>query len=265
MGSFPGVTDAAASLLETDPSLARSLGPNAAATVGHQPILAVLEVAAGPWEPPEPRQLGGGIVAFVVLEGLLAAGTPICLVGPGDVLRPWEGGVAWTACTPVRLALVGTEFVDALAAWPGASAKVLERALASRPLADAGAVDERALDLLWRLAGLWGVPRGEGIGLPRTLDAGALAGLLQVSERRAEAAVALLSALGHMHRGDGSGWLMPMAPAGPRTGYSRQRRDDLRSRQAHQMAVAREVRSEHSELSAQSQAQIAASRRRRDR
>jgi hypothetical protein len=262
--SVPGVSDAAASLMEVDPSLSHVLGPRAAAGLGRERVLPVIDLPAGPWAPPERDALGAGVVALAVLQGLLTAGTAGCVIGPGDLIRPWDRGVTWTACTPARLALIGARFVDALVPWPGASAKVIDRSEPARPaIAEAGSLDARLLDMLWQVASRWGVPHQEGIGLPHALGAGAVAGLLQVSERRAEAAVALLSARGAMRRGDGSGWLLPMAPPGPRTGHSQQRRDDLRSRHAQQGAIAREMQSEHAELSAQSQDEMAISRRRR--
>jgi hypothetical protein len=264
MRSAPGVTEAAASLLEADPALAAALGSEATAELGHERILSVLAVPAGPWLPPERDALDGGIVAVVVLDGLLAAGTPSCLIGPGDVLEPWDRNVVWTACTPARLALLGTRFIDALQAWPGASAGVLGRAGGGTPeIAGFGAVDERMLDLLWQVAARWGVSHRNGVGLPRALGMTAMGALLGVSERRADAAFSLLAARGSVSRGDGSGWRMLPAPAGPRTGHSRQRRDDLRSRLVHQFAVSREMRSDHAELSAESHAQVTASQARR--
>ncbi len=157
MHPTPGVTEGAASLLDVEPLLARALGTRATAEIGHLPILPVLAVPVGPWEPPDPAALGVGIVAVVVLEGLLAAGTPACVIGPLDVLEPWDRSVSWVACTPVRLALVGTRFMEAVQAWPDVAAHLLARAPGTASaLAGTAAVDERVLDLLWRIAGRWG-------------------------------------------------------------------------------------------------------------
>jgi hypothetical protein len=264
MGPLPGVTDAAASLLEVEPSLACAVGARAVAEIGHEPILPVLTVPAGPWEPPDRAALGAGIVAVVVLEGLLAAGTPACVVGPGDVLEPWDRQVKWVACTSVRLALVGTRFMEAVQAWPDVAAHLLARAhnASSAPPAE-GPIDERILDLLWQIAARWGTAHGDSVALPRAVDAGAMGGLLQLSERRVEATVALFAARGTLVRRDGPGWLMPAATAAPRSGHSRQRRDQLRARLTQQLALARELRHDHAALNQQVQRQLAIGRDRR--
>jgi hypothetical protein len=263
MGSAPGVTEAAASLLEADPSLAQTLGPQAVAEFGHVPILPVLAVPAGPW-PPRRNAVGAGVLAVVVLDGLLRASPPPRLFGPGDVLEPWDGNVSWTACTPVRLALIGTRFTDAVRAWPSAAAKLLARANhPPREISGGGNVDERVLDLLWRIASHWGVRRDNGVRLPTAVDAFALSNLLRISERRLAAVVSLLAVRGDLLRGDGSGWVLPLAPPGPITGATRERRDDLRSRLAHAMSIAREQRLRQVGLTAWSEAQMTLSRHRR--
>ncbi|HEX6023761.1 MAG TPA: hypothetical protein VFZ00_17345 [Solirubrobacter sp.] len=260
-----GVTEAAASLLEIDPTLSHALGARVAADIGHELIVPVLDVADGPWAPPSRDQLGDGIVAMVVLRGLLAAGDPVRLIGPGDTVEPWDDGVSWFACTQARMALIGTQFIEALKRWPRATGRVLDRASDTPPpIPSAGAIDERVLDVLWQAAGRWGIPRRDGVDVPATLDEGVLATLLGVSERRVQAAVAVLSARGAIVRNGGAGWVLPMAPPGPRAGYSRERRDDLRARQAHQMAVSRAMRSVHAALALQSEAQMAIGRRRRN-
>src|SRR5215204_1611822 len=101
MSAPPAVRQAAASLLEADPTLPRTIGWRATEELGQELILPVLSVPCGPWEPPERETLGRDTVALVVLDGLLAADTaPGSVVGPGDVLVPWTSGARWTACTP---------------------------------------------------------------------------------------------------------------------------------------------------------------------
>ncbi len=129
MSAPPGLTDAAATLLQADPALARAVGARAATEIGHRAILPVLAVPAGRWDPPAAAHLGTGTVAFVVLDGLLVREAALRdVLGPEDVLEPWDDGTRWTACTPVRLAVIGARFVEALRPWPGATARLLARA-----------------------------------------------------------------------------------------------------------------------------------------
>ena len=125
MSAVPGLADRAASLLEADPWLGRMLGRRDAAAVGHRAILPVLSVEDGPWAPPEPASLGTGTVALAVLDGLLVTADRE-LTGPGDVIEPW--GAPWIACTPVRLAVIGRSYLEALRPWPAVADRVRARA-----------------------------------------------------------------------------------------------------------------------------------------
>ena len=148
--------------LEVDPALPRVIGWRAAAELGQEPILPVLSVPSGPWLPPDRDALGDETVALVVLDGLLVADTaPDRVLGPGDVVVPWDPAVRWTACTPLRLAVLGTRFSVALGAWPAAAARLLARASAGSAPAAHGAAAERVLALLWRIAARWGTTHGD--------------------------------------------------------------------------------------------------------
>jgi len=265
MSAPTGVTDASASLLEADPTLARTLGPRDAAERGHALILPVLSVPAGPWEPPDRAVLGAGTVALVVLDGLLAADAPPAMLGPGDVLEPWDSRASWTACTPLRLVLIGSRFIHAVEADPGAAARLLARARA-RPAqaAGGGGVDERVLAALWRIAGRWGLPDGEAVALPHAVDVRALAALLRLGEPDVAGAVALLVVQGTVVKRPGRGWSVHAGSATPVPfGYSRERRDDLRARGAQQLAIARLARADYESLSEQLQGELARQRQRR--
>src|SRR5919197_3262725 len=81
-------------LLEAEPELARWLDPGQVAEARRAVVVPARQLAPGSWKPPAPpdwRYLG-----FLVLDGLLArdervAGrTALELVGPGELMRPWE-------------------------------------------------------------------------------------------------------------------------------------------------------------------------------
>ena len=237
-------------MLEADPNLSSVIGWRATAEVGHKRILPVLSVPSGPWQPPDPEALGGETVAFVVLDGLLVADTtPDIILGPGDIVVPWEPGVRWTACTPLRLALLGTQFTEGLRAWPHAAGRVLARAQSHTAHAAPGVAEERLLDLLWQIAARWGVPHGDGVELPRALDVGPLSALLQLPEADVTAGVGRLASLGTLVR-DRSGWLLRTGRStGLSSGHSRERRDHLRARGAQQLALARAVGAEFAAVS----------------
>jgi hypothetical protein len=264
MSAPEGVTETAASLLEADPTLARVLGARTAARLGHDPILPVLYVPPGPWVPPERRLLGSGTVALVVLDGLLVGGFASTLAGPHDVLEPWDREGTWTACTAVRLAVIGSHFMEALREWPQAAARLLARAHGRGPdAAAAGSLDERLLAQLWRVGGRWGVPDGDALALPAALDVRAAGALLGLSESDVAPAVTRLSATGAVARREGQGWLLrTVERSAAVSGRSQGRRDSLRARAAQQIALSRVMRDECTALTEELGAQLARRHRR---
>src|SRR4051794_599468 len=169
------LTQRGASLCEVEPSLGRIVGMRTAGAIGHRPLLPTLNVLAGEWGPPAPQELGDGVVALAVLDGLLAqVGTTRVVLGPGDRLRPWAGDARWVAGTRVRLAVLGSAFTAELEQWPQAAAQVLKSAGPGGALRGASAL----LDLLWQIGRRWGTLQGNGIALPATLGPPALAHLL---------------------------------------------------------------------------------------
>ena len=167
---------------------------------------------------------------------------PTIVLGPGDVVVPWDPGVRWTACTPLRLALLGTPFSVALAAWPAAAARLLARAPADRRPRRLGQPRSGCS----RCSG--GSPRdGEPARRCRRaaagLDVRAVSALLTLSEadvtRRWRGHVD-----GTLVRRDGPGWLLRTGRRARLSGHSRERRDHLRARGAQTTALARAIGAE---------------------
>jgi hypothetical protein len=229
MSGRAALLESCATLLEADPRLGQIVGVREAAAIGHRPILPVLDVAAGPWSPPQRDGLGTGAVRLTVLEGLLTDGATVH--GPGDGFEPWTG--SWTACTAVRVAVIGDAYAHALRAWPAAAMGHGENSGARVPTV--GGPDERLLELLWRIALRWGEPAAGGVALPRTLDLLAVHHILRVPEPRLAIAFAGLRERGAAIR-NGLSWLLL-------TGYEGEaRRDALLGAAAMQLGLARAVR-----------------------
>jgi hypothetical protein len=229
MSGRGALLDSCATLLQADPRLGRIVGVREAAAIGHRPILPVLDVAAGPWSPPERDGLGSGAVRLAVLDGLLTDGATV--LGPGDGLEPWSG--TWTACTAVRVAVIGDAYAYALRDWPAAAVKHGEASGARIPTV--GGLEERLLELLWRIALRWGEPAARGVALPRALDLVAVHHILRAPEPRLAIAFAGLRERGAAIRTRLS-WLLL-------TGYEGEaRRDALLGAAATQLGLARAAR-----------------------
>jgi hypothetical protein len=230
MSGRAALLDSCATLLEADPRLGRIVGVREAASIGHRPILPVLDVVAGPWSPPERAGLGTGAVRLTVLDGLLTDRATV--LGPGDDVDPWTGG-SWTACTAVRVAVIGDAYAYALRGWPTATVRRGEGPKARVPTA--GALEDRLLGLLWQIALRWGEPAAGGVALPRALDLPALHHILGAPEPRLALAFAHLRERGATIRNRLS-WLLITGREGEA------RREALLGAAAVQLALARAAR-----------------------
>jgi hypothetical protein len=233
--AVPGLAERAATLIEADPSLGSLLTMREIATIGHRPILPVLTLRVGAWTPPERALLGAGTVALMVLEGVLTDATQ--LLGPGDAVEPWDSG-EWTACTPVRLAIIGDAYAVALRRWPTATARLRVRSNCGTAVpARSGTVPERLLDVLWRVALRYGAITAAGVALPHGLDVRAFGLILGVDDVELALAVAELrerAALDH----ERPAWVLGTRARAVAAGVD-DRREHLLMRAAGALAVAR--------------------------
>lgn len=198
-------------VLQIDPDLAEGIAePRLSAALRACRARAV-EVPAGQWEVAD--ELGGERSGF----GLLVVSGILCrrvvqgecngaeVVGPGDLLRPWEGigGWAsiptestWQVVEPGRVAILDESFVLRASPYPEVSINLVRRALQrSRYLAVLIAItgqrriETRLTMLLWHLADRFGHVNGEWVEVPVPLTHSTLAEL--VAARRPSVTTAL--------------------------------------------------------------------------
>lgn len=179
-------------VLAADPDLASALRGCGPASGLPPAVARVYEIPAGPWPVRVSNSIRPLDLGLLVLDGLLlrevtfVAGESGELVGPRDVLRPWEdetatgalrSEAAWTALTPVRLAVLDRDFAHAIAPWPEVWTAVCGRLLqrARRlgvllALSHIPRLEPRLLGILWFLSEHWGeeLPDGARVSLPLT-------------------------------------------------------------------------------------------------
>jgi CRP/FNR family transcriptional regulator, cyclic AMP receptor protein len=219
-------------ILAAEPDLARGLSGGAREDAGRSCVARVVRAGVGAWDPrgegPDPGGFGmlvisGFVVRRVGQSGRIGAE----LLGPGDLLRPWQtvgAGASlpfepvWKTISPVAIALLERDFARRAAPYPSVAAGLVDRAmLRSRHLAISMAIvhqprTERRLHMLfWHLADRWGraVPEGALVDVPLTHS---LLGEL-VAARRPTVSTALgrLAAAGSVER-TAEGWLLRGGP-----------------------------------------------------
>src|SRR4051812_37274253 len=176
-------------LLEAQPDLGEGLSPEDEAQARRHVVALLDSVDPGPWEPQDRYQVDHAFMGLMVIDGMIARDVELggrrCseLLGPGDLLRPWDydGGEsasvpsesAWIVLEPTRVAVLDGRFARTACRYPELVARLIARTLRrSRWLAilltisSMPRVDARVLALFWHLADRWGHVTLDGVVVP---------------------------------------------------------------------------------------------------
>ena len=219
-------------VLQADPSLGDALAPDRFSAARAEIIAAsaLLEPSGedAVWMPDGPPT-GFGLM---VVSGLLVRRVVIgerCrseLVGPGDVVRPWDSDTAgqlpadasvrWRVSSPTRVAVLDQRLLESASSWPEITGALLTR-VARRAqslsvllaVSCANRVEDRVALVLWHLANRWGrvTPRGVRLELPLTHEL--LAELVGARRPTVTSALARLSDTKTVVRDGPRAWLLP--------------------------------------------------------
>jgi hypothetical protein len=225
-----------APLLDLDADLGRHLPPERVAAARAEIAVRVVSLRRGPWcverlAGADPRHLGLLVIDGLIGREVLADDvTSLELVGPGDVVRPWDEAtdvpllravVRWNALADARLAILDREVAARLARHPEIYAALMERfAGRTRRVATLGAisqlnrVDRRVLLLLWHLAERWGRVTPAGVVVPLALSHRMLAQLVGARRPTVSTALGELARAGEVVRAPDGTWLLTGSPAG---------------------------------------------------
>lgn len=225
----------AVSLLRLDPELAAEVPADKRDLASRSAVARTIEVQPGDWEAAEDAQGEGGF-------GLLVVSGIFCrrvvqgqrygaeLLGPGDLLRPWDriGGWSsipsdtdWLVLEEAQLAVLDADFIRRCAPFPQVAVSIIRRGLLrSRYLAILIAivsqrrVETRLTMLFWHLADRFGRVRGEGVDVPIPLTHRILAELVAARRPSVSTAISSLQDQGVVQRTE-DGWrLRGPAPTG---------------------------------------------------
>jgi CRP-like cAMP-binding protein len=222
-------------VLDVDPELGELLSPGrfkeAALTVrALRTSIPDGEWAALAW----PFEVRAGL-GLLVLEGLLIRRIQLGgrfaaeLLGPGDVLRPWQEDdevasvsrtSGWRCLRDCSVAVLDLDFARRIAPFPEIQGQLMARTLRrSRNLAVTIAilnqpkVDLRLLMLLWHMADRWGRLRDGEVLLPTQLPHAVLAELLTARRPTVTTALGSLQRTGRITH-TLNGWVLHAPPPG---------------------------------------------------
>jgi hypothetical protein len=150
--------------------------------------------------------------------------TSLELLGPGDLLRPWDtppaGGVLghtvrWSVLIESRMAVLDRRLLGRLAAYPELMetlalrlAERTQRLAVTQAISQLTRVDDRLRMMLWHLVERWGRMTPEGAVLPLTLSHRQLAQLVGARRPSASSALSALARDGCVVRRRDGTWLL---------------------------------------------------------
>jgi len=225
------------SLLDADPDLGLLLPPDRLERARHELMVEQHVVERGP------LSLGGKIgrmhVGLLLAGGLIVRELALCdtvsaeLLGPGDVIRPWqqhpsrllEGEARLMVLERATVCVLDRRFVTAVGAFPEVTAMLFERQLerthriaVEKAIAQLNGVDRRILALFWELAERWGRVTPDGVVVPVSLPHRVVAQMIGARRPTVSTALTDLARSGRLVRhGDGT-WLLRGEPVGQPTG-----------------------------------------------
>jgi hypothetical protein len=223
-------------LLDLDPDLAQLLDDDRRELARRELLVRVTALPIGEWDGARLAGTDPGNFGLLVIDGVRAreviVGDTVSteLLGPGDVVRPWQIGtdpqllqvsVRWNALAKVRLAVLDRRLAAVLAHYPEVNAVLIDRLseraqrlAVGQAISQLHRVDVRLVSLLWHLAARWGRVTGDGVVVPLALSHRVLGQLVGARRPTVSTALAQLARDNQVERRDDGTWLLRGAPVG---------------------------------------------------
>jgi CRP/FNR family transcriptional regulator, cyclic AMP receptor protein len=226
-------------VLDEDPELTELLAHARQDSARLASNTSVITIPAGGWKGLEAAPRGGrGGYGLLVLDGLVVRRVGFDgrwgaeLLGPTDLLRPWEGDgdsisgtlpldTHWRVMQPLRLAVLDLAWAARMAAYPQVAGEMAGRALrrsrrlvASMAIVQVPRLDDRLWMLFWELADRWGRVHADGVHLDLPLTHELLSHLAAARRPSVSGALTRLAESGRVKR-IGRAWVLVGGPPAP--------------------------------------------------
>jgi CRP/FNR family cyclic AMP-dependent transcriptional regulator len=217
-------------LLRADPDLASLLAEPRRSEAERRLLVSTHRLGVGPWDVSRLAGASADHIGLLVLDGVIARELIVAdqvsaeLLGPGDLIRPWQAAsksellpvdAEWSVLSPSTLAVLDRRFAVEVSQYPEVTAALFDR-LSERSLRLATTqaisqltrVDRRLKALFWHLAERWGRVGGEGVVIPLALTHRILGQLVGARRPTVSTALSELAERDELvRRADGS-WLL---------------------------------------------------------
>jgi CRP/FNR family cyclic AMP-dependent transcriptional regulator len=222
-----------AHVLVRDPDLAGTLEGERLRRAERDLVAATTVAFEGAWDPEEQSESVRGGIGLLLLEGLVVRRVGRTgrygaeLLGPGDLMRPWQHDgedvslpfdTSFRVIDQTLLAVLDARFAARAAPYPEVASALIGRAMqrsrtlvVNMAIAHYPRIDRRLLMLLWHLADRWGRVTPEGIRVPLRLTHQILADLVASRRPSVTSGLQRLVQEGHISK-LGDNWLLHGEP-----------------------------------------------------
>jgi CRP/FNR family transcriptional regulator, cyclic AMP receptor protein len=223
-------------LLDADPELGRLLEGQRLIDARRDLLCRLHSLERGPWDAERLRTAGPEHVGLLLIDGVVAREIALEdnvsaeLLGPGDLVRPWQAQppsqlmraeVRWTVVEEVRFGILDRHFAVQLARYPEVNAMLIDR-LTERAqrlammqaISQLNGVERRLLALFWHLSERWGRVVRDGVAVPVPLPHRVIAQLVGARRPTVSTALGTLAERGELVRRPDGGWLLTGEPVG---------------------------------------------------
>jgi hypothetical protein len=224
------------SLLDADPDLGSGLTETDLAVARRYARAAVESVPAGVWDPD--RMNVPGSLGLLVLDGMMIREIEVGgrrraeLLGPGDILRPWDREPAttlplahsfsWSTPSGVELAVLDVRLTPLLTRWPAMLDELLRRNVVRAhrlglqlAIGELQGVDVRLEAMLWHIAERWGRVTLAGVVVPFCLTHETLGRVVGARRPSVTTALTALNERGAVRRLPDGTWLLAQPATAP--------------------------------------------------
>ena len=217
-------------LLEVDPDLGALLAGPRRAEAERELTVRRHDVPSGIWDVERLSAATPDHVGLLLLDGVLSRELMVAdqvsaeLLGPGDVVRPWQLGnrasllpveAVWSVLSPLDVAVLDRRFAAELARYPEVTSVLLDRLgersvrlATTQAISQLTRVDRRLRALFWHLAERWGRVSGQGVIVPLTLTHRILGQLVGARRPTVSTALAELAERQELIRRPDGSWLL---------------------------------------------------------
>jgi CRP/FNR family cyclic AMP-dependent transcriptional regulator len=226
-------------LLEADPDLGALLDGQRRADAERELHVRRHDVPVGVWDVERLSGTSPDHIGLLLLDGVLSRELVVAdqvsaeLLGPGDLVRPWQTGnranllpveAVWSVLAPLDVAVLDRRFAADVARYPEVTSVLLDR-LGERSvrlgttqaISQLTRVDRRLRALFWHLAERWGRVSSQGVIVPLTLTHRILGQLVGARRPTVSTALAELAEREELVRRPDGSWLLRGDPPNAQT------------------------------------------------